>query len=299
MLTAEALAYVILWASAAIATKFGIRSAPPLILASLRFTMAGLALMAGRWVLRQPLIPPRAWWRTLVWLGVTNTTVYLGASFLALSVVPAGLFNLFVTVNPLMVLVLERAVLTLPVSKVQAMGLLVATGGLVVGAWQAIVHFRTPLWGIGLLLLGQAAMAVGSVLFNTSKMNLGPALINTWQLVVGAALLWPIALITEGAQPVQWNGFLWGSLLWLAVAVSIGAMLIWFHLLKRGGTRRASFWLLLTPVMGYGLGFVLLGESITVADLFATALVILGLVMTQRPSHVVKSAHATNSSLRQ
>ncbi|WP_243239804.1 DMT family transporter [Sulfobacillus harzensis] len=299
MLTAEALAYVILWASAAIATKFGLRSAPPLILASLRFTIAGLALMGGRCFLRQPLIPPRAWWTTLVFLGGMNTTVYLGASFLALSVVPAGLFNLFVSVNPLMVLIMEQVILALPVSRVQALGLSVATGGLVVGAWQAIVHFRTPLWGIGLLLLGQAAMAAGSVLFNTSKINLSPAVINTWQLAAGAALLWPIALVTEGAEPVQWNGFLWGSLLWLAGAVSIGAMLLWFHLLKRGGTRRASFWLLLTPIMGYGLGFVLLGESITLADLFATALVIVGIVMGQWSSNAGQPPHATTTPLRQ
>lgn len=292
MLTIEALVYVIFWASAAIATKFGLRSAPPLILASLRFTFAGMALIGARYVLRKPLIPPKAWWSTLLLLGGMNTTIYLGASFLALSVVPAGLFNLFVSVNPLMVLILEQVFLALPVSRAQGLGLSMATGGLVVGAWQAIVHSRTPLWGIGLLILGQSAMAAGSVLFKASKINLSPAVINTWQLIVGAAMLWPIALVTEGTKPIHWNGYLWASLLWLAGVVSIGAMLLWFHLLHRNGTRRASFWLLLTPIMGYGLGFMLLGESITIADLLATVLVVIGIVIGQWPLGAEQPSHA-------
>lgn len=280
-MTAKALIYTALWASAAIATQYGLKSAPPLILASTRFTLAGLLLLGARVVWRRPLFPPRKWWRTLFILGLLNTAIYLGGSFVALTVVPAGLFNLFVAVNPSLVLVFERFLLHRPVAIRQWLGLSVATFGLAVGAWQAIWSFGAPFWGVGLIALGQSAMAAASILFQSSRIDLHPITVNTWQLLSGSLVLWPLALATEWSLPVHWNSAWWGSLAWLTGAVSIGAMLLWFDLLGRGGAQRASFWLLLTPVIGYGLGFLMLGQPWTVSDMVATVLVVTGMIVGQ------------------
>jgi len=274
MLIWESLLYTVLWASAAIATKFGLRSARPLVLASTRFTVAGLLLLGVRAMSQRQLVPSRQWWPSLIVLGILNTTLYLGASFIALSVVPAGLFNLFVAVNPLVVMILERLWLKRSQSSAKWWGLGVATVGLMVGSWQSMVRGHTPIWGIGLLFSGQIAMAVGSLYFQVAKIALSSALINLWQLLIGGALLWPIALILEGHRTILWNWDWWGSLAWLVGGVSIGAMLLWFRLLRQGASQ-ASLWLLLTPVIGYGLGWIFLGEPVgwrgIVACLFVMA----------------------------
>ena len=101
-----ALLFTLLWASAAIAAKFGLKSAAPLTLATTRFLLAGTILLIYTHGFRHLPWPSRQLWRPLAILGILNTTIYLGASFLALRVVSAGLFNLFVTANPFLVAVL-------------------------------------------------------------------------------------------------------------------------------------------------------------------------------------------------
>ncbi len=220
-------------------------------------------------------MPPREDWTAIVILGALNTTLYLGATFLALQVVSAGLFNLFVAINPLVVMLLERVWLKQPLPPHKWWGLAVATAGLAVGSWQAITVAHAPLWGIALVVGGQIAMAVGSVYFHVARLSVSGPVLNTWQLLVGAFLLWPAALALESPRAVVLNSAWWGSLAWLVFGVSIGAMLLWFHLLRVSASQ-ASLWLMLTPVIGYGLGWIVLGEPMGIRGAVASLFVLIG-----------------------
>ncbi len=277
------LVFTILWASASVATKWGLRAAAPLTLAWTRFAVAGILLALGWRLSGRSVRLPRGLWGPLMVLGFLNTTLYLGASFMALKVIPAGLFNLFVATNPFLVLLLSRLWLKTALVWRQWGGLSVAAAGLSVGSWQSIVHQHAPLWGIALILSGMSAMAVGSLYFQRLQLALPGPLVNIWQLLFGAMFLLPATLVANGSQPIRWTVAWWGSLTWLIGAVSIGAMLLWFRLLRTGAAR-ASFWLLLTPPIGYVLAAIFLHEPLTVTDGIASALVIAGLIMAQRAS---------------
>jgi drug/metabolite transporter (DMT)-like permease len=278
MNTFLALCYTFLWSSAAVATKFGLEAGPPLILASLRFSMAGVFLWIPWSVKHKRLWPEKAVTGPLAILGLLNTTLYLGASFEALRVVSAGLFNLFVAVNPFFVLLLDRIWLGRTVRPIQWSGFAVATIGLAIGSWQAVRQFSTPWWAIGLMVGGQMSMALGSIYFHQTRMTLSSITVNTWQLIWGAIFLWPFAFLLPGSKNVTWNLEWWGGLAWLVGAVSIGAMLLWFRLLRRGAAQ-ASMWLLLTPVIGYVLGLIFLHESFTQADMISSIFVMIGLIL--------------------
>lgn len=275
----EAAAFVVLWSSAAVAAKIGLQSAPPLTLLTARFAGAGFLLLAGLAVLRRPLWPGR-WWKELALLGLLNTALYLGASFVALTVASAGLFNLFVATNPFLVLIFSRFWLKTPVTRTQWTGFFIALAGLVAGSWSGAVKSHTPLWGIALIISGMMAMAAGSLYFQHINIPLPGVVVNTWQLLFGVAFLCPMAVLGSGGHPVHWDLAWWGSLAWLVGAVSIGAMLLWFHLLQRGAAK-ASMWLLLTPIIGYGLAAMFLREPLTVADGVASGLVIAGLAVSE------------------
>ncbi|MDA8193415.1 MAG: DMT family transporter [Thermaerobacter sp.] len=278
--------FAILWSSASIATKFGLRAAAPLTLATFRFFAAGTILLGGIVLARHPIWPERQWWKPLAILGFLNTSLYLGASFVALKAVPAGLFNLFVATNPFLVALLSRWWLGRQLRVSWWLGLVVASLGLGVGSWGALTTSHAPIWAVLLVLLGMASMAVGSVYFETLQIPLPGIVVNTWQLILGAIFLLPAAVWMDRGRPILWTADWWGSLLWLVGAVSIGAMLLWFHLLRQGAAR-ASLWLFLTPVIGYGLAALLLGEPITWADGLASLLVVGGLVLADRPRTTV------------
>jgi drug/metabolite transporter (DMT)-like permease len=87
--------FAMLWASASVATKFGIHSGDPLVLATVRFLIGG-SLMLGYAYLRPGRSPwPRgAEWRHLLVFSVLNTSLYLGAFVLAMREVSAGIGSL-------------------------------------------------------------------------------------------------------------------------------------------------------------------------------------------------------------
>lgn len=289
--TLLALLFTMLWASAAVATKFGLAAAQPLTLAEVRFATAGLLLLGGLLLWRIPPWPPRGLWRDVAVLGLLNTTVYLGTSYMALAVVSAGVFNLFVAVNPFMVALLARGLLNEPVGRAKWLGMLVAAGGLAVGSWSAVRDGGTPIWGIGLVVVGMVAMAVGSVYFQMRKPPVSGIVINTWQLLFGALFLLPFGVWENAGHPIHADWAWWGSVAWLVFGVSIGAMLLWFHLLRTGAVR-ASVWLFLTPIIGYGLAAVFLHEPFTVGDGLASLLVAIGIWMAERPDLLVRGASA-------
>lgn len=294
MSTVLAILYTILWASAAVATKIGLHSAPPLVLASTRFTAAGVILL-GISTFRRSSLPPRNEWIALGILGVLNTTIYLGASFIALSVVSAGLFNLFVAINPLLVMVLDQFWFKHPLPTNKWWGFIVALVGLTIGSWQSLTQGHSPIWGITLIVGGQVAMAIGSVYFQTITLTVSGMVLNAWQLLIGAALLWPVALVTEPTRSVIFNGDWWGALLWLVGCVSIGAMLLWFRLL-RSGASQASLWLMLTPIVGYGLGWLILGERVGWRGVIASFFVISGVGIANGYVRVVRARDRSAAS---
>ncbi|NMP21588.1 DMT family transporter [Sulfobacillus harzensis] len=278
MATSLGLFFTVLWSSAAIATKFGLQAAPPLWLATMRFLIAGGLLFLYVYVIRrQSRWPRRREWGQLGLLGLLNTTVYLGATFWALHAVSAGLFNLFVTINPFVVAILASLVLKRPIVRREWIGMLVAGTGLLVATGPAVAHGSATLPGIAVLVVGMLSMAMGSVYFTTVRWELPSIAIHTWQISIGGILLVPITYLMERhAGPLTVGPALIGSLAWLVLVISIGTMLLWFFLLRQD-VMRANNWLFLTPVFGYGLAAVFLHERITTGDLVATIFVMTGL----------------------
>lgn len=273
--------FTLLWSSAAIAAKIGLQAAPPLTLATIRFILAGMLLFVYVYCLNRKkfLWPQREEWRSLVLLGFLNTTLYLGLSFWALKSVSAGLFNLFVTANPFVVALLSFVWLKRTILPREWTGMVVAGTGLFIATYPSLTSSHATISGLVLLGVGMISMAVGSVYFHKVKLNLPSIVINTWQVTIGGILLIPPTFLFESEASVKVDMFFIGSLIWLVLAVSIGAMLLWFYLLKQD-TVKANNWLFLTPVSGYVLAAIFLKEPITSQDIIATVLVFIGLFLS-------------------
>lgn len=281
MKTVHGLFFTLLWSSAAIATKFGLDSTTPLVLATTRFLIAGglLFLYVYLFQKKYPWPKPQEW-RPLIVLGLLNTTIYLGATFWALNYVSAGLFNLFVTTNPFVVAFLSHMWLNRKISLQEWIGMIVAAIGLLIATWPSVASSEASINGLIILGLGMVSMAVGSVYFKKVNFNLPSIVINTWQVSIGGVVLIPITYILEREKYfVRLDYYLLGSLIWLVFIISIGTMLLWFYLLKQD-TVKANNWLFITPIFGYALAALFLNESITMFDITATIFVVTGLFLS-------------------
>ena len=277
-----AVLFSLLWASAFDAIKIGLHSSPPLLLMSARFLLAAGILLAVALAGRRPLpAAPRHWLRLGV-LGVLNYGAYLGIAGLALDRMSAGLAAILASTNPLLLVLIARLLLGERVGRLRLAGMVVAFVSVVTIMWARVdSRLDTPL-GVVLLATANCFLATGTALFKRWNPGEHLTVVNGVQLLVAGTLLLALGLSLEPVRAVRPDLGLALSLGYLVVAVSVGAMSIWFFLLRSGDAARASSYFFLNPVFGLLLGALLLSEPLRPLDLVGTAGVAVGLHLVQR-----------------
>ena len=94
-------------------------------------------------------------------------------------------------------------------------------------------------------------------------------------------LLVPFVILFYNPQLNQFNFTFWGSVFWLAIPVSIGAVQLWLWLLKTNAVS-AGLWLFLCPLFGFIIAALVADERISFYTFGGVALVLFGLLMSKR-----------------
>jgi probable blue pigment (indigoidine) exporter len=275
-----------LWASASAATKFGVLSAPPMVLAVTRFFIAGALMLGWAYAVRSGKIgrnrlPQGREWGQLTLFALLNTTIYLGAFVLALKEVSAGIGTLAVATNPLLISVMSAIWLRRPLRRNEIAGLLLGMTGVGLAAYPLLQTAHATLNGLLILGVGMLAVSAGTVYYARIDWQLPDLVINGWQVLLGGIMLLPALLLTTRIGTTTLDGRFWLSVGWLIGPVSVVALQLWFYLLRQDPVR-ASLWLFLCPIFGFLYAALLLGEPITTYTIAGTALVISGLVLGRK-----------------
>ena len=295
--------FSLVWSSAFIAGKLGMAASGPLTLLSLRFLLAGLLVWPiasvrggvrggvpggahGVGAVGQPEHARKAQQRRdgLVALlaGLLNNAVYLGLAFVGMRTVPAGLTTILVSTSPLMTSALAALALRERLGWRAAAGLAAGFAGVVwIMRARALSGAADP-HGVALILLGAVALSVSTLLYRKVAGRLDPWRIALIQLPASGLVLLPPAWGREGLAVLPGAAF-FGSLLYLAVVVSIGTTLMLLWLVRHGGAASASSFHLLNPLFGTLLAVLLLGERIPLSDLLGALPIMAGLGLVLRP----------------
>lgn len=269
-----------LWASASIAGKFGIYSAEPLTLFTIRFLLAGsillgYVLIAGKWETPKPTE-----FLQLTIFGAFNTALYLGIFIIALHEVAAGITTLMIALNPLLISLLSSIWMKRPVTRKEWSSIVLGMAGVAIATYPLLQNGYATLTGMVLLILSMLTYSIGSVYYASVKWTLGRSSINGWQVFIGGLLLLPFTLIFEGGGTTYDTRF-WLSITWLIIPVSIVAVQLWLYLLKID-TVRASLWLLVCPIFGLLFSTWLLDEPFTLYTALGAVLVLVSLYLGQK-----------------
>ncbi len=267
-----------LWASASVATKFGVQSVHPLILANVRFFIAGAGLLLFAYGVQRK---KNAWpkgteWRHLTIFALLNTTIYLGAFVLALKQVSAGIGSLSTATNPLFITLLSAIYLRRRPRLNEVGGLLLGLTGVAVATYPLLQDSYATVEGLLILLLGMISVSAATVYYARVEWRLPNLVINGWQVLLGGILLLPFTLFNADFGASQYDGRFWASVFWLILPVSVAALQLWFYLVRQDAVR-ASLWLFLCPIFGFLYSSLLMDEPITAYTVVGTGLVIGGL----------------------
>jgi len=273
--------FAMLWASASSATKIGIQSAQPLVIGNFRFFIAGFLMLGYAYLFQKNRLPKGVEWKQLAIYGVLNVTIYLGFFVIAIKHVSAGIGSLATATNPIIISILSAFGLNRSIKKTEFLGLILGITGVGIATYPLLKNSFADVEGLIILSISMISYSVGTVYYSSQKWNLPSLVINGWQVLLGGILLIPMTLFFTDWTNNTYDLRFWGSVFWLVIPVSIGAVQLWLYLLKKDPVK-ASLWLFLCPIFGFVYAAFLLKEPITFYTCVGTLLVILGLYLAQR-----------------
>ncbi len=271
LLTAAAPA---IWGSTYIVTTELLPQGFPLTVGMLRALPAGLLLLV---IVRQ--LPPRDWVARVFILGALNFSLFWAALFVAAYRLPGGVAATLGAVQPLIVLLLSRLALG---TRLQPAGIFVAlSGALGVSLLVLRPHSGLDAIGVAAAFGGALSMGAGTVLTRKWQPPVSPLTFTAWQLTAGGILLLPVALIVEPGFPLPTAANLAG-LVWLALIGGALTYYFWFRGIARLGPATATAFSFLSPLTAVCLGWSLLDQKLSPAQLAGATIVIFSVWLGQR-----------------
>jgi len=257
--------------------QMALHYAPPLFLAGLRFTLAGLLLAVG--VRHRP--HPRDWhsWARIAVIGLLQTAGVMGAIFLSLVTIPAGESAILTFANPMLVVVLGAVFLGQRYRATQWLGAALGIMGIAI-AVGANLHLQVGvLYGLASALF----WAIATVLMKRWGGSVDLWVLTAYQMLIGGLVLLVVGGFQEGATFHVTLASM-GLLVWLVVMASIVQFGLWFYVLHHEDPAQASSYLFLAPVFGVLAGWALLNQVIGVHVVIGAIFIVTAIWLVNRSS---------------
>jgi drug/metabolite transporter (DMT)-like permease len=272
---------VFIWSSTWVAIKIGLEDCPALLGAGVRFTIAGLILLAVAAVQRRQL------WTDWVLAGVLALAPFAfayGLVYWGEQYVPSGLAAVLFGILPLYTALLGAVLLhDEPLRAPLLLGVLIGIAGLSLAFLESVElgSAEKAALGASALALAPLGASIGGIAQKRSAARLDAVVLNGWAMLAGGLLLLPVSALSE-----NWGDFVWspesvGSIAYLAVFGSAIAFVTLTVLLRHISAMAVSFLAMLLPFGALTFGALLYDEPITARALGGAVLVATGLGIAQ------------------
>jgi len=288
-------AFAVMWSSAFTSARIIVAEAPPFTALALRFAISGaLAVIVAR-AMGQSWRLTRPQWRATVLFGICQNALYLGLNFVAMQTIEAGLAAIIASSLPLWVALAGWLVFG---EKVRALGV----AGLAAGLFGVVLIMGTRLSagvdpvGVALCVVAVVALMVATLSVQGASSGGNLLMIVGLQMWVGAAALAVAGLLTEEVA-VTFSWRLLAAFSYTVLVPGLAATLLWFVLVNRIGTVRASTFHFLNPFLGVAIASALLGEALRPLDVLGVAIITAGILAVQLSKVAARQEAATMSSM--
>lgn len=263
------------WGTNFVVIKLVLGHMPPLLFATLRFT---LAVLPAIFFLPRPSVG----WGNLAAYGLLIGVGQFGLLFVAMNGhISPGLASLVIQVQVFFTIGLAMRLSGERLQRMQWLALALATGGIAT----IVLHTdgSTTLLGLGLILLAAISWASGNIVSRRAgQVNMVAYVV--WSSLFAVPPLLVLTVTMEGWDAVS-NGLrqadagTWAAVAWQAWGNSLFGYAAWGWLLGRYPAATVTPMALLVPVFGMGGSALLLGEALPAWKLAAAALVLGGLAL--------------------
>jgi O-acetylserine/cysteine efflux transporter len=266
---ALAIGLAAVWGVNFVVMQVGLEHFPPLLYASLRFTLAAFPalLLVGR-----PEVP----WRWVVAVAATLGAGQFGLLLVGMRAgMPAGLTSLVLQMQVLFTILFAVTLLGERLTARRVAGLAVAFGGLALVAFD--FGLSGPVGAFALCVAAAAAWGLGNV---AQRKAAPPDALRfmVWVSALSAPPLLLLSLLVEGAPDLAAPVEGWLSLAYVAFISTLGGFGVWGYLLRHYDASTVAPYTLLVPVFGMSSAALLTGEAISWLQVLAAALIVTGVL---------------------
>jgi drug/metabolite transporter (DMT)-like permease len=280
---------VVMWGSAFPLVKIAISEVPPITLGFLRFLIATPLLLGYsyyrdrkglRTVLTKHPLP-------MALMALTGVMSYQVCQNIGVKLTSATNSSIIISSDPIMIAVLATVILKERMSVSRAAGILMGFIGVLIivlseGQWTSTGS--SALLGDILSLGAALSWSIYSIVGRKLAPLESPTTITAASTAMGTIFLLPLAYLLETPSlPRSVSG--WSALLALSLGSTCIAYALWNKALSEEEATRAGLALFMVPVVTAILSTTFLSETVTVPLLVGAALVFLGVLISERPTH--------------
>jgi drug/metabolite transporter (DMT)-like permease len=272
----------LIWGSSFAWIKIAVEEIPPATLVAWRMSLGAVGMIGLLLVMRLPM--PRQWraWMPFFVLGAINAAIPIFLISWGEQFVDSGTAAVLNSLVPIFSLVIAGLALkTEPVTALRVAGLLLGFIGAALLASREL-ELRSGISGlIGALAVVLAALsyAFGASYARHRIQRAHRYVVAAGTLFFATVYMWALALVADGGVivPAQLDTIV--AVLWLGILGSFVAYVLFFFLIEHLGATMASMVTYVFPVVGVGIGVLLLGELMDLRLAVGTLLVVVGIIV--------------------
>ena len=271
------------WGSTFLAIRVGVHEVPPLLLAAMRFGVAGVVMYA--WMrLKGTSSPTLRQWAGASLLGLMIFVVDYGCLFWAEQRVPSGIAAVVLATIPVFITLFEIALLrTQRLTLRLGIALLLGLVGVAVLMNRSFSLGEAPINRAGAMALLVAALSWSLSTVLTRKLPLPESkpMSAAAQMVSGGIQLTVLAAVTgelRGFRAEAVSASAWFALIYLIIAGSIVGYTAYLWLLHYESPMRVGTYAYVNPVVAVALGYFIGGEPVGARTVMGTLMVLVSVI---------------------
>jgi drug/metabolite transporter (DMT)-like permease len=295
VLLAFAIIYFV-WGSTFLAIRVGVAEVPPLLLAGMRFFVAGIVLYSWMRATGTPS-PTRREWVAASSLAVLIFVVDYGLLFWAEQRVPSGLAAVMLATIPVFMAIFEIVILrTQRLTTRLAIALLIGMAGVGVLVSHTLSFGDAPIdpKGAGALLIASISWSAAAAITRKLPLPAAKAMSSGAQMLAGGTMLLLLAGVVgevRGFHPQAVSRGAWFALAYLIVAGSIIGFTAYTWLIHHESPTKVGTYAYVNPVVAVLVGYFLGGEALGPRTIVGTLFVLVSVVViTTTPKKKIEVA---------
>ncbi len=260
--------------------KVGLEGAPPVTAAGLRFIIASFLIFAILLIWRIHVPRTRQFILLSIFLGVFQLGIPYALVYWGELHISSGLAAILFSIMPLCVAILARVILGDALTPSKIIGIIIGTVGVyVIFSDSAAVGGEKSALGMLAIILSAALASVTTVIIKKYSNPYHPFASLLIPMTVAGMLLTAWGRLFEVNAPIQFDTLTVTSILYLGIIGSVVAFALYFWIIKHIDVTLLSYMTFIIPILACFLGWIFLGETLTIDVLIGTGMIFAGIAL--------------------